>query len=253
MLFENKKVIVTGAGQSIGRKIAEQFAGEGADVLISYRSNESNAQEVVAAINKTGVRGFSLAADFAQNGAVEHFFKTALNLLGSVDILINNAGVLSRETLLTLEPAKLQTVYQVNTLAPLILAQHCALHMIENKVSGGIINISSISGQVTMKKGIAYASSKAALNKWTENAAIDLAPFGIRVNAVAPGVVESGMNATTKTDNPELWQYYQQRIPLGKMGAPTDIASMVLYLASHQADWITGKIFDVDGGHATLN
>lgn len=253
MLFKNKKVIVTGAGQSIGRKIAEQFANEGADVLISYRSNESGAQEVVRAIKKLGVRGFSLAADFSQIGATEHFFKAALDLLGSVDILINNAGMLSRETLLTFEAPALQTVYQVNTLAPLILTQHCAQHMIKNNVSGAIVNISSISGKVTMKKGIGYASSKAALNKWTENAAIDLAPYGIRVNAVAPGVVESGMNATTKVDNPDLWQYYEERIPLGKMGAPSDIAPLVLFLASHQANWITGKIFDVDGGHATLS
>lgn len=100
-----------------------------------------------------------------------------------------------------------------------------------------------------MPKGIGYAASKAAMNKWTQHAALNLAEFGIRVNTIAPGVVESGMNEDTATTNPELWEYYVSGIPLKRTGTPTDIANMALFLASTKADWITGKIFEVDGGH----
>jgi len=100
-----------------------------------------------------------------------------------------------------------------------------------------------------MPKGIGYASSKAAMNKWTQNAALNLAQHGIRLNAIAPGVIESGMNETTSITNPELWHYYLKQIPMQKPGSPEDITNMALFLASDKAQWITGKIFEVDGGH----
>lgn len=180
---------------------------------------------------------------------VSTFAEQAIGYLGDVDILVNNAGMLCRETICELDPEKMQQVFQVNAVSPLYLAQLCAKNMIEKGKKGCILNISSISGIMTMTKGIGYGASKAALNKWTKHAALDLARYGIRVIAIAPGVIEAGMNENTASSNPELWQYYVSNIPLQRPGTPDDIANMVLFLASDKANWITGKVIAVDGGH----
>jgi NAD(P)-dependent dehydrogenase (short-subunit alcohol dehydrogenase family) len=184
MILKNKKVIVTGANRSIGREIALYCAKNGADVLISYRTDKIGAEATVQSIKEIGSNGLALYADFSQMAGVRAFTEEALSSLGTIDILINNAGMLSRETLFDLAPDKMQEVFQVNTLSPLYLTQLCIKNMIENQIKGCILNISSIVGSHTMNIGIAYASSKAAMNKWTKNAAMNLAKHGIRVNAM---------------------------------------------------------------------
>ena len=170
--------------------------------------------------------------------------------IAELDILINNSGMLCRETLFELSPEKMQQVFQVNTVSPFYLTQICSQQMIENKIEGSIINISSIIGNVSMPTSVGYGASKAALNKWTKHAALNLAQYNIRINAVAPGVIEAGMNEDTAVSNPELWEYYISNIPLNRPGKPDDIANFVLFLASKKAEWITGKIFEIDGGYA---
>ena len=248
--FKSKKIIVTGANRSIGRNIALDFAKQGADVVISYRSDKEGALETLDLIKSYSSKSTALYADFLDNANVEKFAVEAIGALGGIDILINNAGMLARETLFELSPEKMQQVFQVNTIAPLYLTKLCSENMIKNSTKGCIINISSIAGSSTMPKGIGYASSKAALNKWTQNAALNLAQYGVRVNAVLPGVIEAGMNQSTSTSDPELWKNYMHQIPLQRAGTPQDIANMVLFLASDKAQWITGKNFEVDGGHA---
>ena len=249
MEFKGKKVIVTGANRSMGRRMAVMFAEQGADVVISYRSDKTGAEKTVEAIKATGGNGLALHADFSQMENVTTFAEEAISQLGGVDILVNNAAMLCRETLFELPPEKMQKVFQVNTISPLYLLQLCTKNMVENKSKGCVLNISSIGGIMTMPKGIGYAASKAAMNKWTKNAALNLAEYGIRVNAIAPGVIESGMNENTVESNPKLWEYYINSIPLKKTGTPEDIANMAVFLASEKAAWITGKIFEVDGGH----
>jgi NAD(P)-dependent dehydrogenase (short-subunit alcohol dehydrogenase family) len=249
MKFLNKKLIITGANRGIGRKMAVAFAEQGADVVISYRSDQSGAEETLKAIEAAGRNALAFYADFSQMDHVADFAEKAIAHLGHVDILINNAGMLCRETLFELSPNKMQQVFQVNTISPLYLLQLCAKNMIERKTKGCILNISSIGALTTMPKGIGYAASKAAMNKWTENAALDLAEHGIRVNAIAPGVIEAGMNQNTATSDPELWNYYTSNIPLKRTGTPDDIANMAIFLASDKAAWVTGKVFEVDGGH----
>ncbi|MGM9452827.1 SDR family NAD(P)-dependent oxidoreductase [Legionella bozemanae] len=249
MDFKGKKVIVTGANRSIGQRIAVVFAEQGADVVISYRSDAQGAEETVQAIKATGRNAKAFYADFSKMDHVATFAEQAMEYLGYVDVLVNNAGMLCRETIFELPPEKMQQVFQVNTISPLYLAQLCAKNMVENGKKGCILNISSISGIITMTKGIGYGASKAALNKWTKHAAVDLAQYGIRVNTVAPGVIEAGMNEDTASSNPELWQYYVSNIPLQRAGTPNDIANMALFLASEKANWITGKVIAVDGGH----
>ncbi|STX42839.1 short-chain dehydrogenases/reductases family protein [Legionella donaldsonii] len=249
MDFSDKKVIVTGANRSIGKRIALAFAEEGADIVISYHNDNAGAKETVEAIKATGRNALALYADFSKMDNIPSFAEQALMHLGHVDILINNAGMLCRETLFELPPEKMQAVFQVNTISPLYLSQLCAKDMVDKNTKGCILNISSISANVTMPKGIGYGSSKAAMNKWTKHAALNLAEHGIRVNAIAPGVIEAGMNEDTATTNPALWDYFLRNIPLKRPGTPDDVANMALFLASEKAAWITGKIFEVDGGH----
>lgn len=250
MQFRNKKVIVTGANRSIGREIALAFASRGAAVAISYRSDKQGADQTLKLINKTsGAKAYAFQADFLKMDHVEAFASNAIKALNGVDILINNAGMLSRENFFECSTQKLQDVYQVNAMAPLYLSQLCVQHMLEHEIRGCIINISSIAGSTTMEKGIAYASSKAAMNKWTQNGALNLAQHGIRLNTVSPGVIHSGMNESTAVTDPQLWQQYLEKIPLKRTGKPADIANIVRFLASDEAQWITGKIIEVDGGH----
>ncbi|ARB91205.1 SDR family NAD(P)-dependent oxidoreductase [Legionella longbeachae] len=249
MDFKKKKVIVTGANRSIGQRIAIAFAEQGADVVISYHSDSAGAEKTLKAITKTGARARAFYADFSDMNQVPIFAEHALGYLGYVDILVNNAGISSRETIFELLPEKMQQVFQINCISPFYLTQLCAKNMMDRENKGCIINISSISGTITMPKGIGYGASKAALNKWTKHAALDLAKYGIRVNTIAPGVIEAGMNEDTATNNPELWSYLLSNIPLQTPGTPNDIAHMALFIASEKASWITGKVFMVDGGH----
>ena len=243
------KAIVTGASGSIGRSMALALAQAGADVVISYRSDQQGADETVDSIKSTGKNAWALQADFSSMQGVDSFAQKALAHLGKVDVLINNAAMLCRETFLELSPATMQQAFQVNTLSPLHLSQICVQNMMSNAIKGCVLNISSIAASATFPHSIGYAATKAAINKWTKNAALDLAQYGIRVNAIAPGVIESGMNEGTAQENPELWQNLLKGIPLGRTGRPKDIANMVLFLISKEAEWITGKVFEVDGGH----
>lgn len=251
MKLSGKKVIITGGNRSIGQKMAMAFAREGAEIVISYCSDEKSALETIAVIDVKGRRkALALQVDFSNMEHVKRFAEAAIHHLGGVDILINNAGILCRETLFELAPEKMQEVFQINTLAPLYLIKLCAENMLERKSKGCILNISSVAGSTTLSRGIGYAASKAALNKLTQNAALDLAEHNIRVNAIAPGLIQAGMNEHTQESDPELWQDYMSNIPLGVPGKPDDIANMAVFLASDQALWITGKNFEIDGGQS---
>lgn len=248
MNFHGKKVIITGASSGIGKEIASYFLDLEADVAISYRNNIDSAESLVDKKKLTTQKFKAFQVDFLDNIQIEKFTHEAINYLGGVDILINNAGMLCREKFFELTPKKIEHVFQINTIAPFYLAQQCALYMKDHGILGSIINISSIAGTTTLPKGIGYASSKAAMNKWTKNAALDLAAHKIRVNAIAPGVIQAGMNEKTSETDPELWAYYQKIIPLRRTGQPRDVIEMVLFLASENSSWITGKVFEVDGG-----
>lgn len=250
MEFQGKKVIVTGiTGESIGAQTTKQFLQAGAEVVISYRSDDRMAKQLSEIAEAAGTRCHAFYADFSSMDNVKQFAEQAIQALGHVDVLVNNAGLLYRDKILDITPEMIETVFQVNSMAPLYLAQLCAQDMQNKDIKGNIVNISSIAGCRTFTRGVVYAASKAAVNKWTENAALNLAEHGIRVNAIAPGVIESGMNQNTAQTDPELWAKFTQGISLGRPGTPEDIANSVLFLASDKAGWITGEILSVDGGH----
>lgn len=248
MRLKGKKAIVTGANRSMGQAIAIALAKEGADVVISYRSDEQGAGKTVAAIEKTGRLGKCFYADFSDPQAADKFVEQAISTLGGIDILINNAAMLAREILFEITPELFSKVMQVNTLSPFRLTQLCTKHMLDNNVQGSVVNISSISATRTAMRGAVYSASKAAVNKLTQNNAKELAAHGIRVNAILPGVIKAGMNEDTAKKDAVLWAEYLAGIPMVRTGTADDVCKAVLFFASDDASWITGKILEVDGG-----
>jgi NAD(P)-dependent dehydrogenase (short-subunit alcohol dehydrogenase family) len=240
MKLAKKKAIVTGANRNIGKGIALAFAKEGADIVISYRSDQKGAEEVIYEIEKIGSKGKAIYADFSSYESIVGFYQKALNYLNNVDILVNNAAVYETSDFLELRQKDFAHMLKINVEAPMILMQITAKDMIQQGIKGSIINISSISGLRPSSKHTAYSTVKAGLNMLTQCAALDLAPYEIRVNAIAPG------DTPYEEDEEQLCSH----IPLKRRGRPQDQAEMAIYLASDKASWVTGQIYTIDGGQS---
>ncbi len=241
MKLAGKKAIVTGANRSIGKAIALLFAKEGAELVISYRSDQKGAEEIVSCIEKAGGIASAFYADFSTQEGVKQFYTECIHVLGHVDVLVNNAGGYNTLGFFELTPHDFEQLLQVTLMTPFFLTQLVAKGMVEKQIKGNIINISSISGIRPTMNRVAHASGKAALNMLTQTTALELAQYGIRVNAIAPGY--------TPYENSEFDSAIKD-IPLGRAGLPKDQASTALFLATDESAWMTGQILTVDGGHS---
>lgn len=243
MKLLGKKAIVTGANKSIGKAIAVAFAEEGADVVISYRTDGNGASETLKAIQDIGRSGRAIHADFIEIKEVERFFKEAIDFLGHVDILVNNAAGYDSSPFLELNVETFEYLLKAGVVAPMLLTQLVAKHMTQEKIAGKIINISSISGNRPYPNRVAHSTAKSALNMLTQSTALELAAYNIRVNAIAPGV--------TPYDESTIYDSsVRGGIPLQRAGIPRDHASAAIYLASDDSSWVTGHILIVDGGQS---
>ena len=244
MRFENQVAVVTGAGRGIGHAIAVRLASEGARVA-SVSRTEANAQKTADEINAARADAAkAYAVDVADHAAVQTASAQILEDFGRVDILVNNAGVTRDGLSMRMSLDDWDTVLNTNLKGAFVFTQALLRPMIKQR-SGRIINISSIAGLTGNAGQANYSASKAGLIGLTKTLARELASRGITVNAVAPGLIETDM---TTVLSEEIRQAILQKVPLGRLGEPDDIAGAVAYLASPEAKYITGQVLTVDGG-----
>lgn len=248
MRLLNKKAIVTGGSQGIGKGIAVALAKAGADVLIQYNSAKDKAFAVVDEIIKTGRKSVAMQADFTKENSPELFLASAIKEFPEADIFVNCAAAYDRGPFLELTAEQFAWMQKVNVEVPFRLIQGIARHWIARKSPGSIINISSISGINPSIGSCLNSCSKAGLNMLTRSAALELAPYQIRVNGIAPGTTLTESNIPYMQNDPAGWQQVINNIPLKRVGQPEDYAELVILLASDAASWITGVTIPCDGG-----
>ncbi|GAB1408938.1 3-oxoacyl-[acyl-carrier-protein] reductase [Desulfovibrionales bacterium] len=244
MTDQIKTAIVTGGTRGIGKAVVTRLAGLGYQVWFTYVSRPELAEAVCAEVAASGgiAQGFLL--NVGDWDAVDAFFAENVKALPSLDILVNNAGVTKDGLIMRMKREQWESVLHVNLTGAFICLQQAAKIMMKQRF-GRIINISSVVGQSGNAGQANYCASKAGLIGLTKAAALELAPRGITVNAIAPGFIETDMTEALPAD---VREKYLQRIPLGKLGTAQDIAETIVFLASDQASYMTGQVLGINGG-----
>lgn len=243
-MLKDKVALVTGASRGIGKAIAIHLAANGAKVAVNYSSSESSAIEVAEIIKKNGGTAEIFKARVNVESEVEEMFTAIEKSFGVVDILVNNAGITKDNLLMRMKTEEWDSVIDVNLKGTFLCTRRAVKGMMKNRY-GKIINISSVVGFAGNAGQFNYSATKAGVIGMTKSAALELASRGIRVNAVAPGFIETDMTASL-TD--EVKAAYLEKIPLKSLGKPEDIANAVAYLASPLSDYMTGQTLHLNGG-----
>ena len=246
MRLKDKVTIVTGGSRGIGRGIALRFAREGARVAVVHVQGDAG-QEVVDLIQAEGGQAIVVHCDTSDSQQVKAMVERVLQEWGTIDILVNNAGICPFHEFLDMPEELWDRVLDVNLKGYFLVSQAVANVMVEQGVKGRIIAIGSISGQFGGSLQAHYCSSKGGINLLVKSMAIALGPHGITCNAVLPGTVETDVNREALAE-PGAREYWEARAPLGRLGAPADIAGPALFFASDDSDWCTGSMLVVDGG-----
>ncbi|MCL1856116.1 MAG: 3-oxoacyl-[acyl-carrier-protein] reductase [Kiritimatiellaeota bacterium] len=247
MRFSTATVLVTGASRGIGSAIATAFAEEGADVVVTARTREALA-ETARAIEGMGRRCLPLAMDVVDSAAVDAGVAAALEAFGKIDVCVNNAGITKDMLLIRMTDAEWDDVMETNLKGAFRVTRSVAKAMVRQR-KGAIVNITSIIGLIGNAGQCNYSASKAGMVALTKSAAKELASRGIRVNAIAPGFIETGM---TDALPPAVKATVLDLIPLGRFGSAEDIAKATLFLASEDAAYVTGQTLSVNGGMAMM-
>lgn len=247
MRLEGKRALVTGGGRGIGQAIVLRLAEEGADVAIDYLNNPAEAEATCHEVEKRGRHGFAVQGDVGVPAQAARIVTDAVRALGGLDILVNNAGIEKNAPFVDVDERDYRAVIDVNLTGPFFSSQALARHCRDARHGGRIINISSVHEELPFPHFTSYCMSKGGMKMMMRNLAIELAPLGITVNNIAPGAVETEINRTLLND-PKLLGPLLQNIPLGRLGKPADVAGVAAFLASSDADYITGATIVVDGG-----
>jgi 3-oxoacyl-[acyl-carrier protein] reductase len=242
--FIGKNILITGGSRGIGRATALAFAKAGANVAFTYRRNDDAAKEVRSLIESLGVKAMAQKAEAQDEGAMKSFMARIAATWGSLDVAVANAGIWTEASIDKMTAEQFRETMDINMTGSFLLVKYASAQM-KGKQSGSIVLISSTSGQRGEANYSHYSASKGAQISFTKSLALELAPFGIRVNCVAPGWTESDM---TRKAIAELGDKIGSVIPLGRAGKPEEIADAILYLASPMASFITGEILNVNGG-----
>jgi 3-oxoacyl-[acyl-carrier protein] reductase len=242
--LKDQVAIVTGAGRGIGRAIALALAAEGAKVIVNYSRSAEAAEQVVAQIQAAGGEARAVQADVADNAQIEALIRAAQETFGRVDILVNNAGITRDKLLLRMTEEDWDAVLDTNLKGAFLCTKAVASRMLKQK-SGVIVNVGSVLGKVGGAGQANYSASKAGLVGLTKAAAKELGSRNIRVNAVAPGFIETDMTELLK---PEQKEAILKQIPQGRFGSAEDVARAVVFLCSSDAAYIQGEVLSIDGG-----
>lgn len=247
MQLKDKVAIVTGGDTGIGKAISLACAREGAAVVIDYHGEAPPAKALVAEIERLGARAIAVGADVADPEQVDALVATAVKAFGGLDILVNNAGIEEKHPFLETPFALFRRIVEVDLGGVWLCTQAAGKQMVKQRRGGRIVNISSIHEELAMPTNAAYCAAKGGVRMLMRTVALELAKERITVNNVAPGAVDTPMDADLKR-NPSEYRTLLDEIPLGRMARPEEIAGLVVFLASEAAQYITGATYVIDGG-----
>ncbi|MBI5195260.1 MAG: 3-oxoacyl-[acyl-carrier-protein] reductase [Nitrospirae bacterium] len=247
-MLENKVAVISGAAKGIGRAVAIELAGEGANISFNFLKSNKEAMDMEKEIKDLGVNVKSFQADIKNYDDVKSWVDNTKELFGGIDIVINNAGIIRDRALALMAPDDWREVINTNLDGTFNLTRAAIVTLIKQK-NGIIVNISSVSGITGMPRQTNYAASKAGIIGFTKSLAKEVAPYAIRVNAVAPGFIETDMLKDLKE---EYKTQMIKHIPQGRLGKPEEVAKVVKFLVSDDARYITGQTIIIDGGMSTV-
>ena len=245
--LEGKVAAITGGNQGIGLGIAERFIQDGAAVAICYRSDQESAERVVESLRSGGGKAVAIQADISKLADGQRFISETVSQLGGLDILVNNAGVEKRASFWDVTEADYDFVLNVNLKGLFFVTQAMVRYSMQARRPGKIINISSVHEDLPFPHFSSYCASKGGLKMLTRNLSIELAPYNITINNIAPGAIETPINRNLLNDPVKL-KSLLENIPLRRLGKPEDVASIAAFLASSESGYVTGTTFVVDGG-----
>lgn len=247
MKLEGKVALVTGSSGGIGQAIAIRLAAEGADIIIDYRSHPEGAEETKAKVEASGRKGLVVKADLGVVSDVRQMVAEGIEHFGKLDILVNNAGLEKNADFWEVTEEDYDSVVNVNLKGVFFATQAIVQHLKQTNRPGKIINISSVHEELPFPHFTSYCASKGGVKMMMRNLAVELGSLGITINNVAPGAIETPINKSLMND-PDKLNAVLNNIPLRRLGQPNDVAALVAFLASSDANYITGSTFFVDGG-----
>ncbi len=241
------RALVTGSSKGIGRGVALRLAQEGADVVVNYNSDPGGAEEAVAEIRALGRTAVALKGNVGSVGDVRTLVAESAQALGGLDVLVNNAGIERHAPFWEVTESDFDAVLNVNLKGVFFATQAFVQHCRAAAQPGRIINMSSVHEELAFPNFAAYCAAKGGLRMLTRTLAVELGPLGITINNIAPGAIETPINATLLNDPVKLGALKRQ-IPLGRLGTPGDVSALVVFLASAESAYVTGSTYVVDGG-----
>jgi 3-oxoacyl-[acyl-carrier protein] reductase len=246
-LLEGKNVIITGASRGIGRGIAEVFASHGANIAFTYRSSDEKAKALEDELSANGSKAKGYKSDASDFDAAQQLAKDVMTDFGSIDVLVNNAGITKDGLLMRMSEEDFDSVMSINMKSVFNMTKAVLRPMLKAR-AGSIINMSSVVGVKGNAGQANYSASKAAINGFTKSTALELGSRNIRCNSIAPGFIETEMTEALGEETVKEWR---EQIPLKRGGTPEDIANTTLFLASDLSAYVTGQVINVCGGMLT--
>lgn len=241
--LQGKIALVTGGTRGIGKAIALELIKEGATVIINYSKDDLSAEKTYKEVKELGGYAKLYKGDISNYDFCKEMIDYIIKTFGKIDILINNAAVSFRGLFMDFSSRNIENIFEINVFGAMYLSKEATPHMI-SRGTGNIINISSIWGETGASCEVLYSSTKGAINLFTKSLAKELAPMGIRVNGIAPGVIDTEMNSFLSSEEREE---LENEIPVGRFGNPKEVAELVVFLCSEKCTYINGQILKIDG------